>query len=265
MIKKVLTLAVMVAVVGVFTLPATAQTYSNTLYGQEETVNDGGPVDAAGHGPAGDNSDNYTNWKYQYGSGSFSGVYSWDGDAWLEITNTGDAQIEVECDIEMYWSDTIANNKVYFHIGNPFTATQADKQAIVPGTYAGNHLMYLGISFDNTSKVVGDFETGGPNGYTGRVLGGMVGTIDNHGTDISAEMFDILFLMECNGGSYQGPSNFGFGAHNTIPSTLWWHPVTMGQTLGAGTMSWLIQIEPSAGQADGNYVLDPVVVAAPEL
>ena len=264
--KKVLALAIVVAVVGLFTMPAMAQTYSNTLYGQEGTVDDGGPtINASGQGPASDDSDNYTNWKYQYGSASWSAVYSWDGDAWLEITNEGDAQIEVECDIEMYWSDTIANNKIYFHIGNPFSATAANKTAYVTGTYAGNHLMWLGISFDNTSKVEADFETGGATGYTGRVLGGMVGTIDNHGTDISAENFDIVFLMNCNGGAYVGPGNFGFGAHNTIPSTLWWDPMDVGQTVGAGTMAWQVMIEPLTSQADGNYVLDPVVVAAPQL
>ena len=263
--KKVLALLVALAVVGLLTLPAMAQTYSNTLYGQEGTGSDGyGTIDASGQGPAGD-AGHSTNWKYQYGSGSWSGIYSWDGDAWLEITNTGDAQIDVECDIEMYWSDTIADNKIYFHVGNPSTLTAADKTAYVTGTYAGNHLMWLGISFDNTSKVEADFETGGPTGYTGRVLGGMVGTIDNHDTDISAESFDIVFLMECNGGAYVGPGSFGAGAHNTIPSSLWWDPTDVGQTVGAGTMSWKVEIEPAAWQVDGNYRLDPVIVKAPTL
>ena len=143
--------------------------------------------------------------------------------------------------------------------------TAADKTAYVTGTYAGNNGMYLGISFDNTSKVVADFETGGPTGYTGRVFGGMVGTVDNGGRDISAENFDILFLMECNGNPYTTPCNFGVGAHATILSTLWWHPTDLGQTIGTGTMSWKVMIEPAAWQPDGNYVLDPVIVAAPEL
>jgi len=265
--KKVIALAIVVVVVGLFTLPAMAAgEYANTLYGQEGTDADGGTtIDASGHGPASDDSDNYTNWKYQYGSGSWSAVYSWDGDAWLVITDEGDAQIEVECDIEMYWSDTIANNKIYFHIGNPFSATATDKTAYVTGTYAGNHLMWLGISFDNTSKMETDFETGPPTGYTGRVLGGMVGTVDNHNQNISAESFDIVFLMSCNGNPYVGPGNFGFGAHNTIPSALWWDPTDVGQTVGAGTMAWKVTIEPTTSQADGNYVLDPVVVAAPQL
>jgi len=263
--KKVLALAIVVGVVGLFTLPANAQTYSNTLYGQEGTGDDGySAIDASGQGPDGD-AGHSTNWKYQYGSASWSGVYSWDGDAWLEITDTGDAQIEVECDIEMYWSETVANNKIYFHIGNPSTLTAADKIATVTGTYACNHLMYLGISFDGTGKVAADFETGGTTGYTGRVLGGMVGTVDNHGTDISAEDFDIVFEMNCNGGAYTTPCNFGVGAHATILSTLWWHPTDVGMTIGTGVWTWKVIIEPPLGQADGNYALDPVIVAAPEL
>jgi hypothetical protein len=93
----------------------------------------------------------------------------------------------------------------------------------------------------------------------------MVGSVDNHGTDISSESFDIEFLMSCNGGAYTTPCNFGFGAHNTIPSTLWWSPVDVGMTTGTGTWSWRVRIYPAAGQPDGNYALDPLVVAAPVL
>jgi hypothetical protein len=264
--KKLIVFVVAAVVVGLLTLPAMAQ-YSNTLYGQEGTGADGGTaIDASNHGPSSDVTDNYTNWKWQTGAGSWSGVYSWDGDAWLEIASDGDEQIDVECDIELFWSETIENNKIYFHVGNPSTLTTPDKTAYVNGTYAGNHPEYVGISFNGTSKGVDDFETGGPTGYTGKVLGGMVGTIDNHGTDISDKSFDIQFLLSLNGGAYVSPSTFGAGAHETIPATLWWHPADTGMlTALAGTMSWQVRIFPTAIQADGNYVLDPVIVVAPEL
>ena len=259
-------LLIAVAVIGMCTMSVSAQSYSNTLYGQEGTASDGyGTIDASGQGPAGDASDNYTNWKYQYGSGSWSGVYSWDGDAWLTEAESGDSQIDVECDIELYWAETIENNKIYFHIGNPFTATTTDKTAYVDGTYAANHLEYVGISFDNTSKEESDFEGDGSGGYTGVVLDGMVGTIDNHNTDISSESFDIRFQLSMNGGAYIPPTSFGAGAHNTIPSSLWWSPTATGMTLGTGTMSWQVRIYPGADQADGNYNLDPVMVVAPVL
>jgi hypothetical protein len=267
--KKYIVLFAAVALVAFMVMPLQAQTYSNTLYGQEGgggAYPDGYTgINAAGQGPANDASDNYTNWKYQYGSGSSSAVYSWDSDAWLEFENTGDSQIDVECDIELYWSESIENNKIYFHIGNPFTATNADKTAYVNGTYASNHLEWVGISFDNTTKEEEDFETGGTTGYTGVVLGGMVGSIGNHNNDISSESFDIRFLLSTNGGAYITPGNFGEGAHNTIPSTLWWSPIDTGQTLGTGTLSYQVRIFPDPGQQDGNYNLDPVIVAAPSL
>lgn len=248
-----------------FCATAGAQTWSNTLYNQEGTASDGySGINAAGQGPAGNESDNYTNWKYQTGSGSWSGVYSWDTDAWLEAASDGDSSVEVEADIEMYWSETIANNKIYFHLGNPFTATAAQKTAVVTGTYATNNLMYIGISFDGTGKTDADFETDGGS-LTGRVLGGMVGSVDIGGRDISDQSFDIRFLANCNGGAWTTPSNFGSGAHGTVPATLWWNPVALGQTLGTGTLSYQVRIEPPASQPDGNYHLDPLLVTAPVL
>lgn len=263
MIKKVLTLAVMVAVVGIFTLPATAQTWSNTAYGQEGTVSDGyAGIDASGHGPLGDVADNYTNWKWQDGAGSYSAIYSWDTDAWLVISQTGSSDIDVECDIEMYWSETTANNEIYFHIGNPFTATNADKTAVVNGTYATNHPMYVGISFASTDKVDTDFDL-----TTGIVSGGMIGTVDIGGRDISAESFDIRFLCQLNGGGFLTPTSFGNGSHDTQTSVLWWSPAVtgMGSALGNGTLDFQVRILPLASQPDGNYYLDPIIVKAPTL
>lgn len=261
--KQFISLVAIVAVVAFFAMPAHAQTWSNTLYGQEGTANDGyGTINAAGQGPAGNSSDNYTNWKYQTGAGSWSGVYSWDGDAWLTEAESGDETIDVECDIELYWAETIENNKIYFHVGNTFSLTNPQRTAYVNGTYAANHPEYLGISFQNppSNKVEADFDLG-----TGTIAGGMVGTVDNHGTDISSESFDIQFMLSLNGGAYVPPTSFGAGAHGTIPAALWWSPTATGMTLGTGTQSWFVRILPDAGQADGNYILDPVMVAAPEL
>jgi len=255
--KKVLALAIVVAVVGLFTLPANAATYSNTAYGQEGTIADGYlPVDGAGHGPTGTVSDNYTNWKWQEGSGSYSAIYSWDGDAWLVIATTNSSDIDVECDIEMYWSETTANNKIYFHIGNPFTATDADKTAEVTGTYATNHPMYVGIQFP-TAKTI---DLG-----TGIVTDAMEGTVDIGGRSIAGQKFDVMFLMRFNGGSYLVPTSFGDGSHNTQHNVLWWDTMKTGNLVGSGTMDFLVKILPDAGQADGNYNLDPVIVTAPVL
>ncbi|MCX5645306.1 MAG: hypothetical protein NTZ17_11605 [Phycisphaerae bacterium] len=261
--KKIVALVIAIAVVGLFTLPAMAQTApANTAYGQEGTAADGyGAINTTGHGPEGI-AGSTTNWKWQTGSGSYSGVYSWDGTAWVDIADTGNSKILVECDIEMYWSETTTNNEIYFHIGNPVTATDADKIAIVNGTYATNHPMYVGISFDGTTKVEADFELG-----TGIVKGGMVGTKDIGGRDISGQNFDVMFLCRLNGGTYLTPTSFGAGAHGTEPACLWWSPAVTGMAtaLGNGTMDFLVKILPGASQADGNYKLDPVIVRAPTL
>ena len=258
--KKVLALVIVVAVVGLFTLPATAQTYSNTAYGQEGTAKDGyGTINAAGHGPGGAGAiaaDSITNWKWQTGSGSYSAIYSWDTDAWLVISQNDDSTIDVECDIEMYWSETTTNNKIYFHLGNPFTATTGDKTAIVNGTYATNHPMYVGIEFGETKE----FEMA-----TGIVTDAMLGTVDIGGRDISAEKFDAKFLMNFNGGAYQTPTSFGDGSHGTQHNVLWWDTMKTQNLVGSGTMNFLVRILPPAGQADGNYKLDPVIVKAPVL
>lgn len=261
--KKVLTIAAMFAVFTMVAETANAQTYSNTYYGQEGTDKDGySPLNAKEHAPAGTIAELSTsNWKAQWGSSSYAAIYSWDGDAWLETQNEGDGSIDIEVDIEMFWSETIANNKIYFHIGNPFTATAADKQAVVDGTYACNHPCYIGISFDGTSKDDSSFDLA-----TGTVLGGMVGTTDIGGRDVSTNSFDVSFLCKTsNNGAYVPPTSFGAGSHDTQQSVLWWSPTATGITEGTGTFRYLVQIHPDAGQADGNYHLDPIIVKAPAL
>ena len=117
-LKALAGLAAMAMMVG------TALAAPGSLYLQEGTVNDGTPsINAAGMGPAGD-AGSTTNWKYQTGSASWSGIYA--GNGWLDIAEVGDASVEVEADIEMFVATTISNNKVYFHLGNLYSATPAE-------------------------------------------------------------------------------------------------------------------------------------------
>ena len=253
------------ACVGLLCWCVSAQTYSNTYYGQEGTVDDGyAPIDASGQGPTGTNTDHHTNWKYQYGSSSWAGIYSWDSDAWLTIYETGDndGSMEIEVDIEMYVATTIADNKIYFHLGDPFNATTDDKRAYMTGTLNCNNGQYVGISFDGQNKTEDDFEKDGTGAFTGRILDGMVGTVDLNGNDISTEMFDLVVLLSWGSG-YQPPGAYGDGAHSTIHDTLWWD--VNNHIPGYYNLSWRIQIEPDTHQADGNYALDPLIVAAPAI
>jgi hypothetical protein len=259
--RRTLSILVFLAIAGFVCLPAGAQL--NTLYEQEGLAADGYlAIDASGQGPA--TNPNSTNWKYQYGSGSWSGVYSWDSNAWVETTETGDSDVDIECDIEMYCETTTSNNKVYFHIGNLYTATSSDKTAYVDGTMTSNNGQWIGISFDGTSKTEADFEKDGSGNFTGRILGAMVGTVDAGGRDISAESFDIVVTMTWDGGTtWNVPGSYGDGAHSTITDTLWW--LVNNGVPGSYTVQWKIELDPAADQPDGNYHLDPAVVVAPVL
>jgi len=233
-----------------------------SLYEQEGTAADGyGTIDASGQG--GDHAST-TNWKYQYGSGTWSGVYGDSG--WIEIDSDGDSVIDIECDIEMYYKESFENNKVYFHLGNIYTATKADKTAYVDGNFTSNNGMYLGICFaaPEHHKTEEDMLKDNEGNYTGEIAGAMVGTIDVLGRDISTEAFNVKILMSWDDGeNFYPPVSFGTGASGTITDTLWWL-VSDGDP-GEFPVKWSIELQPDTHQPDGNYHFDPTVVAAPVL
>jgi hypothetical protein len=234
---------------------------AGTLYQQEGGTNDLDPVevDAAGQGPAGDDSDNWTNWKYQYGGGSWSGVYAAD-DGWLTESGTGDATLDIEADVEMYFTETVSNNKIYFHLGNIYTASTADRTAYVQGSFSSNNGQYIGISFTGTSKDISNFETDGSGNFTGRILGGLQSDHDTWRTQDN--QMDVEILLNWGTG-WQTPVNYGDGAHSTIHDTLWWL-VNDGDP-GTYNYQWRIRLLPEAHQPDGDYYLDPAIVASPVL
>ena len=258
--KKLFTAIAMLAIVALISLPVSAQ----SLYEQEGTIDDGyAPINATDLGPGGPGAgvaDSKTNWKYQYGGGTWTGVYQAGG--WYQVNATGDQAIEVECDIEMFYTDEIADNKVYFHLGDPYNATTADRTALVTGSMTYNNGMYVGISFDGTGKNESDLEDDGSGGYTGRVFGAMIGSVDVLGRDISSESFDAEILLDWGSG-YQPPITFGTGASGTILNTLWW--LVDDGNPGSYNYTWRIRMLPAAAQPDGNYEFDPIIVAAPML
>ena len=263
--KKVLAFAVATAICAA--LPALAvQDAGGTLYEQEGTLNDGYlTIDATNQGPAHPaDSDNWTNWKYQYGGGTWTGVYRKDG--WLEVagSSSGDSEIDIECDIEMYYTEEFSNNKIYFHLGNIYTATQNDKTADVDGQFTSNNGMYIGICFENTSKNPVDMLQDLAGNYTGEIVDAMVGTIDVLGRDITSEAFNVKILMSWdNGVTFHAPDTFGTGASNTIFETLWW--LIDNGNAGNYPVKWRIELLPEQHQPDGNYHFDPGVVATPLL
>ena len=255
--KRIITAITAVALAAAF-MAAPASALLNTLYEQEGTGSDGyGAINAAGQGPVTD--PNSTNWKYQYGgTATWSGVYSWDSSAWVETTSTGDENLDVECDIEMYCSTSITDAKVYFHFGNIYNLTSNDKKATVSGTMTANNGQWIGISFAGSTKDAGDF-----NLTTGVITDAMIGTVDCGGRDISGEAFDIKLLMDDGFSGYVPAQSYGDGAHSSITDTLWW--LVNGGAPGSYSVSWLIELLPATHQPDGNYNLDPTIVASPIL
>ena len=264
--RSIWTILTLVAVVAFLYVPAMGQV-TGTLYQQEGTTADGySAIDATGKAPTG--TDGSTgNWKYQTGAGSWTGVYAANG--WDGNTSTGDSKINIECDIEMFYTESFSNNKIYFHIGNPLTATSADKTAIVNGTFTANNGMYIGISFDATTKTADDMLKDVAGKYTGEVKDAMVGTIDVLNRPISDQSFNAKFSLDWSndGGTTwvgpQAPVTFGTGASGTILNTLWWL-VNSGQK-GTYLLKYNVEMLPPVDQADGNYKFDPAIVAAPVL
>ena len=256
--KNFVSLIMVLAVVAFFAMPSHAL---NTLYGQEGTTADGySPINAAGVGPA--TNPNSTNWKYQYGgTHTDSAVYSWDSNAWVESTDNGiDGNLDIECDIEMFVSESITDPKIYFHFGNPYALTESDRTAYVNGTMTSNHGEYVGVTFNGAVKSATSFEMSGSD-FTGRIFDAMVGTIDNHNTAVN-DSFDMEILMSWGAG-YRVPDEYGDGAHSTIHDSLWW--LVNDGAPGAYNLTWKITMLPEAHQKDGNYQLDPTIVVAPVL
>ena len=265
--RNTITLLTILAVVGLFALPAVAgaQDPDGTLWDQEGTGNDGySTIDASPYsGPTGTASDSWTNWQYQYGGGTWSGVYRKDG--WLEESSSGDPNLDIEADIEMYYSEEYTKNKIYFHIGNIYTALQSpgtDLTTTFSGKFSSNNGMYIGISFDGTGKTPEDMLQDA-GGYTGEVQDAMVGTIDVLGRDISSEAFNAKFLLQWDGSGWQTPVSYGTGASGTILNTLWW--LVNNGAKGSYDIDWQVELLPEEHQADGNYKFDPSLVVAPVL
>jgi hypothetical protein len=259
--KKLFTAIAMIAIAALISMPVDA----TTLYQQEGTVSDGpSPIDATGQGPNGDDSDNWTNWKYQYGGGSWSGVYA-ASDGWLEESSSGDMELDIEADIELYYTESISGNKVYFHIGNIYDALahpNRDLTALVNGSFTTNNGMYIGLCFLGTSKDESSFEKDTGGNYTGVILDGMQS--DNDSWRVQNNQMDLQILLSWDGGStWAVPVAYGDGAHSTITDTLWW--LVDGGNAGTYNYTWKIILLPEPHQPDGDYYLDPQIVAAPTL
>jgi hypothetical protein len=237
---------------------------SGTLWDQEQAGADDGwgpdnpsTVEVQGQNDSATHSAN-ENWVYQEGSGSWTGVYA-GSDGWQDVSSSGDMNLKVEADVEMYFTQSVSDNEIYFHLGNIYEATEADKTAIVQGSFTSNNGQYIGISFEGSGKAESDFETD-ENGYTGVILGGMQSDHDTWRDQDNS--MDIKISLNWGDG-WTAPVNYGEGSHGTVTKTLWW--LVDGGGAGTYDYRWKIELLPETDQPDGDYYLDPAVVAAPVL
>jgi len=258
--KKLFTAIAMLAIVALISLPVIAA--PGSLYDQEGTGDDGpAGIDASGQALGANPSS--TNWKWQTGGGTWSAIYG-GSSGWLEESSTGDMSLKVEADIELFMSQEVSNNEIYFHIGNLYSATLADKTAYVDGTMTYNNGMWLGISFAELGgdpiKVEADFEKDGGDNYTGVILGGMQSDTDSWREQDNQMDLEIKLNW---GAGWTPPDSFGSGSHGTIVHTLWW--LVDGGNPGTYNYQWRVRLLPAPDQADGDYYLDPQIVATPVL
>jgi len=232
-----------------------------TLYEQEGTPDDGYPaIDASGQsGCATMDEANRTNWKYQYGGTStWSGIFHGGAETpW--VAEEGEwPPVQIEADIEMFCEYSMTDPNIYFHLGNIYSATAADKTATISGSFTSNNGQHIGISFQGTDKPDEAFDLN-----TGVIKGGMVGTVDCLNRDISDEAFDIRIRLSWGSG-YQPPSSYSGSSHPLgMTHTLFWL-VNAGEP-GTYPLTWEFTLMPETDQADGNYNLDPAIVVVPVL
>jgi len=261
--KKLLSI---IAATALVTMTAGLANAQLSLYDQEGTAADGTPsINAAGQAPAGSTAAD--NWKWQSGAGSYTGVYGSNG--WIDIADSGDSSLEVEADIEMFYTESWQNNKIYFHLGNIYTATAGDLTAFVNGTMTTNNGMYIGVSFDGANKDISSFEKDTAGNFTGKIIGGMVSDRHVYGLQkingvVAQQTMDLeILLADGTGTGYMVPVTYGDGAHNTVHDTLWWLPGAGAP--GSYNLQYRVKLLPVAHQPDGDYYLDPMIVSAPEL
>ncbi len=198
-----------------------------TLYEQEGTAADGyQAIDASGRGPSGDATDNYTNWKYQYGSYAWFGVYSWDEDAWVEETDTGDGQLEIEADIEVYSFGSFAS---------PTGA--GGWMADVSGHLVSNGGQYVGISVDSSKQLA----------LMPREL-----DVPLRENNVPTDTPEANVALSMNGGPWRLPREDGWPQSTGTQNTAWW--LVADGASGAHTVRFQMrglrdQAEPDSGLA----------------
>ena len=174
-------------------------------------------------------------------------------------SSTGDLQIKIEADVEMYAHDELTNNQAYFHIGNVYDLSSDNKKVVLNGTLTSNNGQFWGLSFttDPASQGKDDSQV---DESTGVVTDAMKAEFDTTGEMDNPVFMDAKFEFAHDGGTWETPVNYGYGSDQTQWG-LFFAPVD------AGTTNYKLKVTmlPETDQPDGDYYLDPMAVHTPQL
>lgn len=195
----------------------------------------------------------------QAGSGTYTGIYGQTTggvSGWVTMSDVGDQQIQIWCDIEMYLQTHTENNKIYFHRA---TADAGEQVAYVQGWFTSNNGQYIGIE-----SPVGNCDVTELKG-TKDILGRDVTTVTGYApilVDYTLADQGAGFVPGTHSGTYRVRDTYGEGDQGSV-TALWWLINSGGR--GTQYYEWKITINPPSSQPDGHYELDPVVTAKPAL
>jgi len=197
-----------------------------TLYEQEGTEADGYlPVNAGGKGPAGDQSDNWTNWKYQYGSASWSAVYS-AGEGWVEEQGSGEMRLRIEADIEVY---------SWYGAGSSGQTSSAQ----VTGTLTSNTGQYVGISLSDERAA--------------RVESNRSKRLGSVGSRVS-------LAMRTDAGAWRRPDLYHISEARPPTETAWW--LVKRGSAGSFALQWCVFFSDAQAAETASPEAPTVVVAS---
>jgi len=186
-----------------------------------------------------------------WGGGSWSGIYDDDAYAWVNILGDPDAEtVNVLCDIEMYVSESLDANVAYFHLKGD---TYDPMSAVFTGLLKSNNGQYLGIEIPANKDITE-----------------LVGTTDGLGRDVTLAQgyapIDVLWEMRwsLNDGGWSAftTGTDGYGNNGQVHA-IWW--LIDGGKPSNHNFEIRCTISPKYHQPDGQYVLDPNLVVAPEI
>jgi hypothetical protein len=171
---------------------------------------------------------------------------------WFDNTTTGPQDIDVMCDVVLWASTTMDANQAYFNVAGNVGPLSAQ----FTGTLSSNGGMYTGIAPPTRAPLCNIHKLVRTEDYRGGAL-----TAD-------AQQIPVAWtLAEALSGTWTAFRNPDAtdtdGADSTIHHADWW--LLNGGANGFHQFALRATITPAAYQKAGRYMLDPTLVATPEM